>query len=266
MSQRSGRAGSRKIFNKFASVYDRMGQDHFSVDMVDYTETLLRRFKIKPDDGLDLCCGTGTALKLFADAGIAMTGLDRSAAMLRQARNKLRGRTVKLVNQSLPRFRIADSRGRTVRFDLVTCFYDSLNYLRNERELKAAFRSVQRHLRPEGWFIFDMNTPEALKTIWGSDTYCDVGNKLAWIWRSAYHRRSKSSTLETTFFVKSGRNWKRFDETHVEHAYSNGAIRHLLRETGFQVKGFYDCLTFDKPTKKTTRICVVARRKDRRQV
>jgi SAM-dependent methyltransferase len=132
--------------------------------------------------------------------------------------------------------------------------------MKNERELKAAFRSVYRHLVPGGWFIFDMNTPEALKVLWGSSTWGDAQEALAWIWKNEYNGEKLSAECTATFFVRSGRYWKRFDEVHIERAYSNRVLRRLLREVGFDVRGSFRCLTFERPTRDTLRVCVVARR------
>jgi hypothetical protein len=75
-----------------------------------------------------------------------------------------------------------------------------------------------------------------------------------------YDDKRETATLNATFFIKDGRRWTRFDEVHRERAYSNRSIRLWLKETGFQVKGIYRCFTFERPNKKTNRICVVARR------
>ena len=251
------------IYHKFATVYDHMGADSFSTKMVAYCARLFKRHTIKPSRGLDLCCGTGTAVKLFSEMGISMAGLDQSASMLAIARNKLKGQPVIFYQKELPKFRILDrtDSGKTVTFDLVTSFYDSLNYMPNESKLKTAFQSVNAHLEPEGWFIFDMNTPEALKTIWDEQTYAGVKDEMAWVWRNEYDAKKKQATCFATFFNKQGKLYERFDEAHVETAYRNTTIKRLLKESGFVVRGFYDCLTFEKPTKNAYRICAVAQNK-----
>jgi SAM-dependent methyltransferase len=239
-----------------------MGADEHSARMVEYTFKILRRFRVKVSCGLDVCCGTGTAIALFLDHGIEMAGLDQSASMLAVAAKKLKGRGVKLYQKSLPSFRIlcTDDSRRIRTFDLITCFYDSLNYLKNAAQFKAAFRSIYRHLNSGGWFIFDMNTPAALKLLWGGQVYADAHDDLVWVWKNTYHEKTQSATCRTTFFVKRGRLWERFDEEHIERAYDNAVIRKLLREVGFQIKGFYRCFSFTPPKKGTYRICGVARR------
>ncbi|MBU0983048.1 MAG: class I SAM-dependent methyltransferase [candidate division Zixibacteria bacterium] len=250
-------------YGRFAGIYDRMDADDHSRKMVAYTQKIMQRFRIRPVDGLDLCCGTGTAIAEFADFGVPMAGLDRSKDMLAEARKKLKGRKVDLYCQALPRFEIRDS-GRGItgvrRFDLVTCYYDSLNYLLTARDLKAAFRSVYRHVTPGGWFVFDMNTPHAMRTIWSSQIWGQVRDDIAWLFRNEYFESDDSANLYATFFVKSGKSWTRFDEKHTERGYPDDQIRAMLTGVGFVVKGFYCCFTFRKSGPRTNRIAVVVQR------
>lgn len=252
-------------YDKLAIAYDRIGMDRFSVRMVDYAVKLLENFRAEPRDGLDLCCGTGTAIRELSDHGIMMEGLDRSTAMLSVARRKLAGRSVKLHRQNLPRFEIvvkSGGRKQLRRYDLVTSFFDSLNYQLTERDLKATFASVYRHLKPGGWFLFDMNTAHAMRTVFTTrQPEAGVTDKVAWVFRNDANNDRDQSAFLLTFFVKEGRAWRRYDETHRERAYPNTTIARMLRETGFQVKGMYRCLSFEKPTRSTNRIAVVARRK-----
>ncbi|MBN1213272.1 MAG: class I SAM-dependent methyltransferase [candidate division Zixibacteria bacterium] len=252
-----------KPYDKFAYVYDRMGADLHSVKMAEYTFRIIRKFDIRVASLLDLCCGTGTALKIFHEHGYNVAGLDGSTAMLSAARKKIQGKRIPLFRQNLPCFNIPDKNKsrKARRFDLVTSFFDSLNYLKNKTELKAAFHSVNRHLEPGGWFIFDMNTPEALKTLWGSQCYAGAENDLAWIFQNDYNPDQPSAACRVTLFVKKGKGWQRHNECHIEYGFENKDIKNLLRESGFTVKGLYNCFTFNSPAPKTTRICAVARKK-----
>jgi ubiquinone/menaquinone biosynthesis C-methylase UbiE len=78
------------VYKKFAEIYDTMGADRFSANMTEYTFRIFNHFHINVKEGLELCCGTGTAMKLFHENGFKMTGLDGSAEMLRVASKKLR--------------------------------------------------------------------------------------------------------------------------------------------------------------------------------
>ena len=252
-----------KPYQKFAHVYDTMGADEHSLKMADYCLKIFRKFKINPIRGLDLCCGTGSAIKKFVEQGIIMSGLDRSSQMLAVASKKVKGHKVKLYHKELPRFKIlsSESSQKTEHYDLVTCFYDSLNYLTSKTHLKTAFKSVNRHLTKGGWFIFDMNTPAALKILWGGQVFADAQDNLAWIWKNDYDEKKKSAACHTIFFKKTKNNlWERFDEVHVESAYDNETIKNCLLETGFKVKGFYRCFSFERPKAGSYRICVIAQK------
>ncbi|MBD3256865.1 methyltransferase domain-containing protein [candidate division GN15 bacterium] len=258
----AGNSTTAAPYQQFAEAYDQMGADRHSRLMADYTRRLLKRLGHQPADGLDLCCGTGTAIACLLDQGISMSGLDRSSAMLREAKRKLEGRGVRLYRQSLPKFEIKQRGKRRVRqYDLVTSFYDSLNYLLTERDLTMAFRTVYRHLRPGGLFIFDMNTPNALKTVWGAQTWAVSQKNVAWIFRNEFFHDTQSANCYVTIFVKEGRLWRRIDEVHTERGYSNAAIRRMLNKVGFRIRGFYRCFTYEPVTRTTNRICVIAQRK-----
>ncbi len=43
-------------------------------------------------------------------------------------------------------------------FDLVTCWYGSLNFMTTNDDLQSTFNSISGALKPNGWFLFDINT------------------------------------------------------------------------------------------------------------
>ncbi|MFH1686912.1 MAG: class I SAM-dependent methyltransferase [bacterium] len=249
-------------YSQLALIWDHMRQDSHSKHMVPYAQEVLRRLKAKPQSALDLCCGTGSAIELMIAAGIPTDGLDQSAAMLAMAARKLKGRGVTLYRKSLPDFRIPIGRDATRmrQYDLITCFFDSLNYLTKAADLQKAFRCVKRHLAPGGVFIFDMNTPHALQTIWDEQVYADARDDLGWVWKNHYDPGRRLATCEATCFYKKGTAWHRFDEVHYERGYDNEQIKRMLITAGLKIRGFWKCHTFSRPTKITYRIAVAAQR------
>lgn len=148
-------------YGHYASHYDRQGQSQWGESLIRFTlGTLLPRYGRRPRTALDLACGTGSAALLLARAGLATVGLDRSAAMLAVARAKVRGAgaagaPLGFVCADLRRFAFARP------FDLVTCCYDSLNYLLDPAEFAAALTAVRRSLAPGGLFVADLTTARA---------------------------------------------------------------------------------------------------------
>jgi ubiquinone/menaquinone biosynthesis C-methylase UbiE len=243
------------VYNRFAYVYDRMGSDRFSIKMFDYTLRLLMKLRFRPHSILDLACGTGTAAVLWAKNGDRVHGIDRSDQMLEMARTKAQEHhvAVDFSKQTMTSFALPE------QVDLVTCYFDSLNYLLTLADVTACFKCVRRVMNDNAYFIFDVNTPEAMKVIWGSEVYADEIDDVAWIWKNCYFPGGNRAEVKATFFVRRENNtWERFEETHAERGYTTTEIRKLLKAAGLRPAKIYDCLTFSKPARKSMRLAVVA--------
>jgi len=243
-------------YRRFAHVYDNMGEDRFSERMVEYTRRILARLHYNPRSILDLACGTGTAAVLWAEDRIDTWGVDRSSDMLEMARKKAREHKVKI------EFSRQDMTAFTMprQFDLVTCYFDSLNYLLTLDDLTACFQAVNKILYPGAYFIFDVNTPEAMKILWDSQVYADENEDMAWIWKNYYFPKAKQAEVKATFFVRQGDLWEKFEEIHAERGYTVTEIRKVLRSAGLKEIKIYDCLKFKKFTRKSMRLAVVAQK------
>jgi ubiquinone/menaquinone biosynthesis C-methylase UbiE len=246
-----------RVYQKFAEVYDKIGSDRFSAKMYRYTQRLLRRVDYRPRSVLDLACGTGTAAIMWADNRVKTFGIDGSNQMLKVARKKAAecGVKINFSHQPMTNFSLSQ------KVDLVTCYFDSLNYLLTLSDLTTCFKSACRALHEGGYFIFDVNTPEAMKILWGSQIYADATEDVAWIWKNCYFPKLKRAEINATFFVRQGDSWDKFEETHAERGYGVTDIRRVLRASGFKPVKIYDCLTFHKPDRKTMRLAVMAKKR-----
>jgi SAM-dependent methyltransferase len=103
---------------------------------------------------LDLGCGTGGHAVRLAAKGYAVTGVDRSEAMLSAARR--RGWEPGVARER-PRFVRADLRALDLgeSFDAVIAMFAALGYQASEADLAGALRSARSHLRDGGAFVFD---------------------------------------------------------------------------------------------------------------
>ena len=215
----------------FAEVYSRYGYNEFSARVAELLPRVLRRLGLTPHSILDVPCGEGTFVVAMAKRGYLTTGVDRSSAMLGLARRKAREARI--------RARLVERDMRSLRFDqefdLITSWYDSLNYLLRLDDLKKTFGGVFRSLRPSGVFLFDMNTEGTLSKGWQSHpSFVEVDTRDAFVLhRSTWDARRKVATLKVTCFVLRGRRWVRVDELHRERAFSLPQIRASLRSVGF---------------------------------
>jgi SAM-dependent methyltransferase len=210
---------------------------------------------------LDLACGTGTLALCQAGEGWHVVGLDGAPAMIAQAEAKAAGAAL----PGSARFILGDMR-RADRalppgsFDLVTCTYDSLNYMTSEADLLACFESAAYALAPGGLFIGDMNTRHFLEFEWGA---CAVREQEGFVQveQSHFDPQSATSTMVLTGFVGDDvAGYERFDEVHVERAYPPELVRDLIERAGLRVEACYDSFTTTPPGPRTQRIFWAARR------
>lgn len=228
-------------YERYAEIYDRIGQRQFGQRLAD---------AIMADPAIalpaqatiaDLACGTGAAALRFAAAGCRVIGVDRSPEMLERARDSA-ARAGLEIDWLLQDMRELDL---PTKVDLVTCVYDSLNYVLRERELAQIFERVAGSLRANGKFVFDLNSRRRLAEGWADETYVAADEPdLFLIYRSTWDEESSCSPLHLTAFLRNedGRGWERFDEEHVERGYPIVEIEALLRRAGFaaiEVRDFH---------------------------
>lgn len=230
------------IYQRFAPFYQRGPYVHFSQELA---ETVLPEYldmiNFHPVTLLDIACGEGSFAVAIAAAGYRVSGVDQSAEMIALARERARAASLEVD------FSVEDMRNLQFveEFDLVTCFFDSLNYLLTVRDLQAAFRSAHAALRPGGYFIFDMNTIHGLAVNWMREKIYVQNEADNFI---EYHRHEFDyenlvATMEITIFTRSsGELWERIQETHRERGYPIADLQFLLTETGFEIKAIYGSL------------------------
>jgi len=248
-------------YEVLATLYDVAGWGDFAGRMADRVLALAAEHGLSEIHHIaDVACGTGIAAARFARSGCRVTGVDRSPQMLAQARRRV-------AEAGLPgiAFIQADMRHFALDqpADLVTCMYDSLNYLLAEADLAAAFRCAAAALRGGGLYIFDMNTLFGLAERWGSrdSIQCDTGDWFI-VSRTRWDHETSTNMLVFHGFIRRGELWERFAETHVERGYPVAEIRALLEQAGLTVLAIYDVHAEGaaEPGPKTGRVLVVARR------
>jgi SAM-dependent methyltransferase len=145
-------------------------------------------------------------------------------------------------------------------FDLVTCTYDSLNYMPTEGDLAACFHAVAGVLAPGGLYVADMNTRHFLEHEWGTCVIQEYDGYVQ-IERSHFDSASERNIMVLTGFVgDDDQGYERFDELHVERAYPPETVTALLERAGLRVEALYDSFTLQPPGSDTQRIFWVARK------
>jgi 2-polyprenyl-3-methyl-5-hydroxy-6-metoxy-1,4-benzoquinol methylase len=139
-------------YEEISRVYD-TGWGDFSIQYVPLIEELLGERYIKRARILDIACGTGILALELARHGHTVHGTDVSTEMIKIAKKKVAGLpNLSFAVQDMTRFSTKN------KFDIVTCTFDSINYLRRLHDVRKMLCSVASALNTGGLFIFDSNT------------------------------------------------------------------------------------------------------------
>ena len=181
----------------------------------------------------DIACGAGAACIVFAGHGLNVTGTDKSPYMIRKAEaNAMRaGRDVLFMVQDYRDLALGEP------VDLVTCMYDSLNFMRSESDLAKVFSAVHAALHRGGLFIFDMYTIRGIAETWGTKAEIHtVGADHFIATRTAMDFDGRTNTKTLYGFSRAGDGqWRRWEERHQIWAYPIDLIEALLAGSGFQL-------------------------------
>ena len=246
-------------YTVYAPHYDRQGLSQWSGALIRFTlDTLLPRHGRRPRTALDLACGTGTAALALDAAGLAVVGLDHSAGMLAVARAKAaRARArCSFVRADLRAFAFAHP------FELITCAYDSLNYLTTPRDLRTAFGQVRAALAADDLFVCDLTTARAYDAEPTAPETFDLG-RVAYTWQTAWDAPAQRATTTLTVTTRTEDREETVTERHIQRAYSREEVEAALHAAGLRPLGVFAVRpllepTLDPPGLDTARIVYVA--------
>jgi SAM-dependent methyltransferase len=143
------------VFNKYARYYDLMYQDKDYKSEAGFIKDLLDQHAAHAECILELGCGSGGHAVYLVQTGYRLHGIDKSEKMLSLARAK----TLKLPAPERNRLSWGQADIRQVqlnqRYDAVLSLFHVINYQVGDDEIPRLFKTVGRHLKPGGAFIFD---------------------------------------------------------------------------------------------------------------
>ena len=151
-SERMAVTGADDAFVELARYYDPI-MDHIDYDRwVLVTSELATLVSSEPLTHLDVACGTSVLLKRLAKCGWRSVGVDISFPMLRAGRRGLRKYRRPVVAGDMRALPLG------CHFDVVTCLFDSVNFLLEQRHLDEGLEELARILLPGGILYFDIIT------------------------------------------------------------------------------------------------------------
>jgi SAM-dependent methyltransferase len=207
-----------KPYQKIAYMYDK-DWGKFSSKYMSIISFVNESQEYSPSTFLDIACGTGKLLAELYAKGYQVVGLDLSSDMISIARS----------NNPDIEFIVGDmcSFNLDRRFDIITCAFDSLNYLLTDNQMRIALSNINSHLNDTGYFIFDINTPKLYEQYhfgvidreYNGSNYKQILN---------YDRDNRIG--KTVFDFGDGDC-----EEHLQKAYTNEEMKTFLNVCGFEI-------------------------------
>ncbi|HXI13864.1 MAG TPA: methyltransferase domain-containing protein [Thermoanaerobaculia bacterium] len=211
-------------YGNFAYAYDASLGRRFAEAITELLEWSMARHPTRDTTHFDLACGTGLTLGWFRSKGFRSFGGDGSMAMLELARKH--GSVVALD------FRALALRGR---FSRITCLYDSLNHLLHRGDLVETFTEVRRLMDEESLFLFDMNHPNAYRTVWATkDPFISKGKSHYLSMTTSYSSFTHLGSAKITGWAMIGGKRVAIDEAHQQRSYRQTEIIAALRAAGLE--------------------------------
>lgn len=135
-------------FSQYSKYYDLLYKDKNYKAECDYVMQKIKSINPQATQILELGCGSGSHAQFFCEAGYKVTGVDKSAKMVKlAAEKKILG--FNAICGDISCFEL------TEQFDVALSLFHVISYLTENESLINCFKTVHRHLKNDGIFIFD---------------------------------------------------------------------------------------------------------------
>lgn len=165
----------------------------------------VERLKLLADGGsvLELGLGTGRLAIPLQVAGVDITGIEASQAMLKQLRQDPVGRQIPVVEGD---FAQLETLGLQRLFRLIFISLETLPLLADGEKQLQCIQGVANHLEPGGFFAVDLGMPNPARFTRDQATVASIVNHDRSVLELSHHDPLKQ-TIQTQFvFLRGGEN------------------------------------------------------------
>jgi SAM-dependent methyltransferase len=201
-------------------------------------------------DVLDAPCGFGRHSIPLARAGFHVTGADRSAPLIEEARRRSRG-------ERWPKWTVADYRELPMpddSLDLVINLFSSLGYLGDDQDTRA-LAEFRRVLRPAGKLVIETMHRDALISNWSEQDWQLLGEGKLLLERRTFDPAGGVAQMTQTLVPSTG---ARESRTMSLRVYTATELCAMLDRAGFADARCYGDFE-GRPFTTTSRLVIVAR-------
>jgi len=197
----------------FVGLYDSLMNMEYYSDWENWLNSTIKKYNIPKNNAIDLACGTGKIAEILEKLGFSVLCIDNSEEMLKKAKIRLKDRKCTFIQKDMTNFELSTD------YSLVTCFYDSVNYLLELEKVNNMMKNVSKALKKGGYFLLDINTKEKIKYLQKKPfAVSEVGP-----YKVKFIHRGKENfwNLEIKIIDK---NNEEFTEKHIERGYDLNEI------------------------------------------
>jgi len=184
---------------------------------------------------LDVACGTGHHLKYLRDR-YSCTGVDISEELLDIAKKNVRG--VAFERADMTRLNLGQE------FDVITCLFSSIGYVKTYSKLKTTIQSFARHLKTGGVLIIEPWFTKRAYRI-GSPHMTTYGGKDVKIARLNVSKiRGNVSVMDMHYLIaERDKDVKHFVDRHELGLFEVDNTLRIMKDAGLQARFLKNGLT-----------------------
>ncbi|AKG38382.1 methyltransferase type 11 [Infirmifilum uzonense] len=247
----------------YAQYYDILYSHRNVKSEVDFLEKVFQKHaKRSVKKILDVGCGTGIHSVELARRGYSVLGVDASKVMIERAREKAKD----IDNVS---FMVADARHLKLpeKYDAAIAMYGVISYFTTDEDALDFLKSIRESLESGSIFVFDtwnmLGVLEKRVYYETPSTHVRKYGSLIALKEESWRLNvlSQTSTAEISWSVidlKSG-VIDTASHTLVLRLFTPRELKHLLRESGFEVVTMFEDYTCKPITESSSELVVVAR-------
>lgn len=236
-------------FEQYGQYYDLLYKDKNYKEESDYVINKIEQQAPKANQILELGSGSGSHDQFFCEAGYEVTGIERSPEMVDLAKSKK-------IKGFHPIIGDISSFALSQQFDVVLSLFHVISYLTENKAVIDCFKTVNKHMKPDGVFMFDVWYSPAVYHQKPETRFRRLENDTIEIIRLA---ESKMKTNENVVAVnyeviikdKATQTSKTITEEHLMRHFSIPEIKILAAFTGFEVVLAEEFLTENSPSEDT---------------
>ena len=173
--------------------------------------------------------------------GFSVVGVDLSKKMLEISEKKLLKNNLvnnyKLVKENIINYDNINKKNEIQQVDYIICNFDTVNYLKNEKEFLKFIEKCNKNLKKDGYLIFDAVTEDIFEEIFENDIFLDEEPEYTSIWRHEQLSENKH-LIEIDLFIRENENdnlFRKYNEVQHKFIYEPKWIVENVQNNGFEI-------------------------------